>query len=368
MIITTEPKAFGATHNPFRQGFSSGGSSGGSAVAVASGIVPMAGGGDGGGSIRFPASWCGVFGLKPSKGRTPLTSILGEDWNGAVANHVITRSVRDSALMLDAIAGAEIGSPYIVTKPATSFYNASLIPPKSLKISLLKKPFVANTVVDKEVMATLEQTAKRLESMGHTIIEIEPPFDTHRLSRDFLYVVASHTAHFIAHLSQQYGKNQTSNLEPQTDNLAMLGRSLSAIDLLNAKQGWQTVIYQTDKLLQQVDVLLTPTVPTPAVALELLPPKSMDEQMMKLVNPFKIGKVLIKSGLVEKLSYPVQSKMAFTMLANITGMPAMSLPLGMSKEGLPIGMQIMARLNEETTLYSFAGEIERVGCFTKPAF
>lgn len=165
-------------------------------------------------------------------------------------------------------------------------------------------------------------------------------------------------------LGKTYGNAQISNLEPQTNNIAMLGRSLSAVDLLNAKQGWQSVHYQTDVLLQQYDVILCPTVPTLAVPLGVLPPKAIDETMMGFTNPFKLGKVLMKTGLVEKLSHPVQSKMAFCMLANITGMPAMSVPLGMSGDGLPIGMQFIARLNDEATLYSLAGELERAGWFT----
>lgn len=131
LIITTEPKAFGATHNPFKHGYSTGGSSGGSAAAVASGIVPMAASGDGGSSIRFPAAWYGVFGIKPTRGRNPISSPLGEDWLGAVANHVITRTVRDSAMMLDVLSGAEIGAPFVL--PSDIFYQASQMPPKRLK-------------------------------------------------------------------------------------------------------------------------------------------------------------------------------------------------------------------------------------------
>lgn len=367
LIITTEPKSFGATHNPHKHGYSTGGSSGGSAAAVARGIVPMAGSGDGGGSIRFPSAWCGVFGMKPSRGRNPISSILGEDWNGAVANHVITRSVRDSALMLDAISGAELGSPYVIGKTGKnepSFYQASQTAPKPLKIALHKQPLVPNTAIHPDVMATLEQTAKRLANMGHIVEEADPQVDIHVMWRDFLYVVASHTAHYVDWLGKTHGKAQISNLEPQTYNIAMLGRSLSAVDLLNAKQGWQSVHYQTDVLLNQYDVILCPTVPTPAVPLGVLPPKSIDETMMGFTNPFKLGKMLMKTGLVEKLSHPVQSKMAFCMLANITGMPAMSIPLGMSGDGLPIGMQFIARLNDEATLYSLAGELERAGWFT----
>ncbi len=361
LIITTEPKAFGATHNPFRYGYSTGGSSGGSAAAVASGIVPMAASGDGGGSIRFPAAWCGVFGLKPTRGRNPISSPLGEDWLGAVANHVITRTVRDSAMMLDVLSGAEIGAPFVL--PSDSFYQASQTLPKRLKIALHKRPLVANTKIDSDVMDCLHATAKRLADMGHIIEEAEPDVDIERLWQDFLVVVGCHTAHLVDDIACTHGKAMIAGLEPQTLNLAMFGRSMTALDLLTAKQGWHSVRYQVDRLLQDYDVILCPTVPTPAVPHGQLPPKPMDEFMMGLTNPFKFGKWLLKSGIVEKLSHPVQSKMAFTMLANITGMPAMSVPVGMSRDGLPIGMQLIARLNDEKTLFAIAGEMERAGWF-----
>ncbi|WP_294033341.1 amidase [uncultured Moraxella sp.] len=363
LIITTEPKAFGATHNPFKHGYSTGGSSGGSAAAVASGIVPMAVSGDGGGSIRFPAAWCGVFGLKPTRGRNPISSLLGEDWLGAVANHAIIRTVRDSAMMLDVLSGAEIGAPFVL--PSDSFYQASQTPPKRPKITLHKRPLVANTPIDDDVMDCLHTTVKRLADMGHIIEEAELDVDIERLWQDFLVVVGCHTAHLVDEIARTHGKAMIAGLEPQTLNLAMFGRSMTALDLLTAKQGWHSVRYQVDKLLQDYDVILCPTVPTPAVPHEQLPPKLMDEFMMGLTNPFKFGKWLLKSGVVEKLSHPVQSKMAFTMLANITGMPAMSAPAGMSRGGLPIGMQLIARLNDEKTLFAIAGEMKRAGWFVK---
>lgn len=364
LTITTEPKAFGATHNPFKQGYSAGGSSGGSAAAVASGIVPMATGGDGGGSIRFPAAWCGVFGLKPTRGRTPILSSLDEDWFGAVVNHVITRSVRDSAMMLDVLSGAQIGSPFIL--PSDSFYQASQTPPKPLKIAFHQTPLIANTVIDKDVSKALTDTAQQLGNLGHHVEAIELPVDITDVWRDFLVVVGVHTAFLIDELGKMYGAKTVSQLEAQTLNLAMLGRSVSAVDLLMAKRGWQRVRYQTDKLLQSYDVILSPTVPTPAVPLGALTPKPIDEFMMGLSNSFKIGKLLLKSGIVEKLSHPIQSKMAFTLLANITGMPAASVPVGLSTDGLPIGMQILAKLNDEATLISLAAQMEAAGLFIQP--
>lgn len=372
LIITTEPKAHGAAHNPFKKGYSTGGSSGGSAAAVASGIVPMAGAGDGGGSIRFPAAWCGVFGLKPSRGRNPLGPAFGEGWDGAIADHVISRSVRDSAAMLDATSGAEIGAPYVIAPPDGTFLQAAMRAPRPLTIALHQQPLVANTVVDKEVLAVLEQTAAQLEAMGHHVVRAEPNINIEKFWHDFLVVVCAHTAFTIDDIERCFGPEHVQNLEPQTYNMAMLGRSLSAVDLVHAKQGWHDSQYQTGKLLTQYDMILCPTVPTPAVKHGVLPPSRTEEMLMRsagvLNKGFDMGKYAFSSGMIEKLSAPVLSKMAFTLLGNVTGLPAMSVPVGMSKKGLPIGMQLIGRMNDETTLLSLAGEMERAGLFTKPAF
>ena len=372
LIITTEPKAHGVTHNPFKKGYSSGGSSGGSAAAVSSGIVPMAGAGDGGGSIRFPAAWCGAFGFKPSRGRNPMGPKIGEGWEGAVADHVITRSVRDSAAMLDATSGAEIGAPYVIAPPDGTFLQAAMRAPRQLTIALHQQPLVANTEVDKEVLAVLEKTAKQLEAMGHRVVPAEPNINIEQFWHDFLVVVCAHTAFTIDNIERCYGAQHIQNLEPQTYNMAMLGRSLSAVDLAHAKHGWHDSQYQTGLLLETYDMILCPTVPTPAVKHGVLPPSRMDETLMRsagLLNKgINMGRFAFSSGMIEKLSAPVLGKMGFTILGNVTGLPAMSLPVGMSKKGLPIGMQLIGRMNDETTLFSIAGEMERAGMFTKPAF
>lgn len=367
LIITTEPKAHGVTHNPFKTGYSTGGSSGGSACAVSAGIVPIAGAGDGGGSIRFPSAWCGVFGLKPSRGRNPHGPKTGEWWNGAVQDHVITRSVRDSAAMLDATCGFESGAPYRLGKPTTPFLEAVEKSPKPLKIALHTKPLIADTKIDSQVMQTLEQTAKRLEAMGHVVEYADPVFDVDRVWRDFTTVVCAYTAFAINQIAQQYGEAQVANLEPQTHNMVMLGNALTSQDLLAAEHGWFELKYQTDELLSQYDVILCPTVPTPAVKHGVLPPSRVEEKLMTSTRRINLGRFLFSSGLARKFSQPVMSKMAFTILGNMTGMPCMSLPLGMSDNGLPIGIQFISPLNDEATLFSLAGEIERAGWFTTPA-
>ncbi len=372
LIITTESKAHGVAHNPFKKGYSTGGSSGGSAAAVTSGIVPMAGAGDGGGSIRFPAAWCGVFGMKPSRGRNPMGPAIGESWDGAATDHVITRSVRDSAAMLDATSGSEIGAPFVIAPPDGTFLQAAMRAPRPLTIALQKQPLVANTVVDKEVLAVLEQTVKQLEDMGHRVISAEPDINIEQFWHDFIVVVCAHTAFTIDNIERNFGSEHIKNLEPQTYNMALLGRSVSAVDLVHAKHGWHDSQYQTGLLLEQYDMILSPTVPTAAVKHGVLPPSRMDELLMRssgvLNKGLNMGKFAFSSGAIEKLSHPVLSKMAFTLLGNITGLPAMSVPLGMSKKGLPIGMQFIGRMNDEATLFSLAGELERANLFTKFAF
>jgi len=280
--------------------------------------------------------------------------------------------VRDSAAMLDATSGAEIGAPFVIAPPKGSFLEAAMREPKPLTIALHQQPLIAGTVVDKEVLAVLEHTAKQLESMGHRVVPAEPNINIEQFWHDFMVVVCTHTAFTIDDIAHNYGAHHIKKLEPQTQNMALLGRSLSAVDLAHAKQGWHDSQYQTGLLLETYDMILCPTVPTTAVKHGVLPPSVMDEMLMRsaevLNKGIDMGKYAFSSGMIEKLSHPVLSKMAFTLLGNVTGLPAVSVPVGMSKKGLPIGMQLIGRMNDETTLFSVAGEMERAGMFTKPAF
>ena len=366
LIITTEPKVHGASHNPHKRGYSTGGSSGGSAAAVAAGIVPMAHGGDGGGSIRFPASWCGVFGLKPSRGRNPLGPDQGEDWQGAVAEHVLTRSVRDSAAMLDCSSGHEIGAPYNIAPPSASFLSATQREPKSLRIALSRRPLV-NTDVHADVEAALNKTAKQLSELGHEVVELEPDIDIERFWRDFFVVVCGEVAAMVAGYKSVYGAACVKQFEPATKNMAMIGRSLSAADFVSAKKGWHDIQLAMGRLLENHDLMLCPTVPTPAVPHGQLPNSRFEELLMLASHRVNVGKLLLRSGLVEQMASPVLEKMAFTMMGNITGLPAMSVPLYISQDGLPIGMQFTGRMNDEETLFSLAAQLERELGFTSAA-
>ena len=362
LIITTESMRFGPAHNPHRHGYSTGGSSGGSAAAVAAGIVPVAHGGDGGGSIRFPASWCGVFGLKPSRGRNPLGPDLGEDWQGAVAEHVVSRSVRDSAAMLDCTSGPEWGAPYDIRAPKGRFADAVDRDPKPLRIALSRQPLVP-TEVDPQVLAGLDATAERLAALGHHVDEVEPDVDREQLWRDFIVVVGAEVAGLLQRLQREHGCD-IRRVEPATKNLAMLGRSFRAADLVAARHGWHQVQRAAGAVFRDYEVMLCPTTPTAAVPHGELPPGRWEALQMLASHRLNIGRLLMKTPLVEQMALPVLGKMAYTLLGNVTGLPCMSVPLCKTGDGLPFGMQFIAGMCQEERLFSLAGQLERELGFT----
>lgn len=358
LTITTEPKSSGPAHNPWKRGISTGGSSGGSAAAVAAGIVPMASANDGGGSIRFPSACCGVFGLKPSRGLNPLGPESGEAWDGAVAGHVITRSVRDSAAMLDATAGPEVGAPYRVARGHGTYLDACQVDPGPLTIAFSSRP-LTDATLHPEALRGLEATVKHLEGLGHRVEEADPPINTDALWRDFFMVVCAHVAAEVAFTGKEYGKKAVAALEPSTLNMAMIGRSFSACDLVMAKKGWHEVQLAMGRFLTRHDLFLTPTLIGPPDPLGVLPPTKFEGLLLKMGSPVKTGRLLMKLGLVKHFAGPTLSRMAFTVLGNISGLPSVSVPLHWTEGGLPLGMLFTGRMCDEVTLFKLAGQLER---------
>jgi amidase len=213
--------------------------------------------------------------------------------------------------------------------------------------------------LDEEVAAALDQTAQQLRELGHTVEEADPEIDINRFWQDFFVVVCAEVASMVALYRQKYGAACIAQFEPATKNMAMIGRSFSAADLITAKRGWHDVQLAMGDLLSQYDVMLSPTVPTPAVPHGLLPNTRIEEMMMVASHRLNIGKLLFRAGLVEKMAGPVLGKMGFTIMGNITGLPGMSVPLHASRNGLPIGMQFTGRMADEETLFSLAGQLER---------
>lgn len=358
LTITTEPKSHGPSHNPWRLGVSTGGSSGGSACAVAARMVPMASGSDGGGSIRFPSACCGVFGLKPSRGLNPLGPDLGDGWDGAVASHVLTRSVRDSAAMLDQTAGPEIGSPYQVVKEHSGYLTAVDQEPGPLRIAFSRKPFI-ETTVHPEAVKGLEETVKLLESLGHHVEEADPVMDRSVIWRDYTVVVTSHVAAMGELVKKELGREAFEKLEPTTLSMAMIGRSVTGCDLVKARMGWHDVQLAMGRFLTNYDVFLTPTLVEPPLPHGAVNPLPVEEVSMSLTSRAPIGRILMKMGFVKLFSKKTLSKMGFTLVGNITGLPGVSMPLYQTRDGLPLGMLFTGRMCDEATLFRLAGQLEK---------
>jgi amidase len=359
LVAFTEPELHGPTRNPWNLNHTPGGSSGGSAAAVASGMVPMASGGDGGGSIRIPASCCALFGLKPSRGRNPTGPEYGEIWQGAAVEHVITRSVRDSAAMLDAICGADPGAPYIIPDPEHPYLEDVERDPGALKIAFTSTSPIG-TDIHPECRKAVENTAKLLESLGHHVEEADPGIDGKSLAKSFLMMYFGETAADILALEKVLGrKPKPSDVEGPTWILKLLGNAFTAGEFVFAMREWNTFARQMGTFHQKYDLFLTPTLAYPPVRIGELKPKLIDELLMKIVNPLNLGRLVKLSGIADKIAIENFAKTPFTQLANLTGQPAMSVPLHWTPDGLPCGVQFTARFGDETTLFRLAGQLEK---------
>jgi len=356
----TEPVLFGPTRNPWDPTRTPGGSSGGSAAAVASGMVPMAGGGDGGGSIRIPASCCGLFGLKPTRGRTPTGPIEGELWDGAVVEHVLTRSVRDSAAMLDAIAGEEPGSPYVAPRPMRPFLEEVGADPGRLRIAYTDRPLLGDTMHE-DCRVALRDTVALLESLGHTVLEASPQLDREEFLHSFLLMVCGQADADLRDAEAATGKRASpANVEIATWALALLGRSYSAAAMTRARRHLERTTRAVGRWFDghEVDVLLTPTLTTPPFEIGALQPPPHELAALHALGRLRAGGVLRLAGALDKAAKRVFDWIATPPLFNITGQPAMSVPLAWNAAGLPIGMHFAGRFGDEATLFRLAGQLE----------
>jgi amidase len=356
----TEPELFGPTRNPWDVARTSGGSSGGAAAAVASGMVPMAGGGDGGGSIRIPASCCGIFGLKPTRGRTPTGPIEGELWEGAAIEHVLSRSVRDSAAMLDAICAPEPGSPYVTALPARPFRDEVGADPGRLRIAFTDKPLLGD-VMHADCKAALRDTVALLESLGHTVVEAAPTIERDEFLRSFLLMVCGQAAADLIDAEAATGRRASpANVEIATWGLALLGRSYSAGAMAHARRHLERAGRSIGRWFDgyEIDALLTPTLTTPPFPIGALQPPAHERAALSVLGRMRAGVVLRSAGALEKAAKRVFDWIACPPVFNVTGQPAMSVPLAWNAEGLPIGMHFAARWGDEATLFRLASQLE----------
>jgi amidase len=330
----TEPKAFGATLNPWDLKRISGGSSGGSAAAVAAGMVPIASGDDGGGSIRIPASCCGLFGFKPSQGLVNT-------------GHILTRSVRDSAAMLDIISH----------KPG--FIKELTTPSAKLRIAYTTESPLS-TSVDPVCIKAVEKTVKILKELGHQVEETKPNYDGVTLAKAFMIMCFEEAANEIEELKKILGRDiNKSDIEPITQTMGLLRKAYTAAELLKYKAEWNKTAKVMGHFHQTFDVYVTPT-------LAVVPPKAgelkatfFQQVLINIVNQFNLGDLLKASGLVDNLIMESFAKMPFTHMPNLTGQPAMSVPLYWTNKKLPIGVQFIAAAGNDALLFKLAAQLEK---------
>lgn len=354
----TEPELFGPARNPWDISRTTGGSSGGSATAVASGMVPFAGGGDGGGSIRIPASCCGIFGLKPTRGRTPTGPNMGEIWQGAVTEHCLTRSVRDSAAMLDALTGPEIGSPYYLAGPERPFLDEIGQPAGKLRIAFTTEPMLGHDM-HPDCKAAVADAVSLLESLGHTVVEDTPRVDRAKFNRAFLTMVCGELRADIQEGKTLTGRDATpADVEYTTWAINLLGSKLSAGDFVIAERHLRRCGRVVGEFFEKYDILLTPTMAMPPFKIGALQPPGHERALLKVLGRMRAGKVLDMLGMLNQAADKTFDAIPHTPLFNVTGQPAMSVPLHWNSENLPVGVHFVGRYGDEATLFRLASQLE----------
>ena len=334
---STEPRLFGPTRDPWSLGHSSGGSSGGSAAAVAAGMVPMAHATDGGGSIRIPASCCGLFGLKPTRARNPMGPDAGEGWGGASVGHAVTRTVRDSAALLDATSGPDVGDPYWAPPPARPFLDEVGRDPGRLRIALTTRPWNGQPV-DPECAEAATAAARLCEQLGHLVEEATPAVDAKLLGEASLIIVSANIRAALEARAAVLGRELAAgDVERLTWARAMNGHTARAADYARSIG----VIHRTGRVVARFftryDILLSPTMCRP---------------------PYPLGVLDLMTEDVERYTQAILGAVGFTSLFNSAGCPAMSVPLSWSRAGLPIGVQFAAPFGDEATLFRLGAQLE----------
>ena len=338
ILPTTEPHLFGPCRNPWNTDHSTGGSSGGSAAAVASGMVPFAHANDGGGSIRIPAACCGLFGIKPTRARNPLGPDLGDMMGGFVCEHAVTRSVRDSAALLDATAGPDVGDPYWAPPQERPFLQEVGADPGKLRIAFTTEA-ATGAEVHKDCVEAVHNAAKLCVDLGHEVTEAAPTVDAAMVNQAFTVIFsAGGTGAMIDGMAMLTGKEPTQDqFEPLTWALLEMGRQQSATTYVLSVMFLQQASREIARFMLDYDVMLTPTLaePPPPIGTFDSPP---DDPLY---------------GLMRAAEY-----VPFTPICNFTGQPAMSVPLYWNDAGLPVGTHFIGRFGDEATLFRLAAQLE----------
>ena len=335
---STEPALFGPTRNPWNIARSPGGSSGGSAAAVAAGLVPLAHASDGGGSIRIPASCCGVFGMKTTRARNTMAPYLGEGLAGCAVEHVVSRTVRDSAAALDATAGQAPGDPYIAPPNSKPFLDETKTEPKRLKIAIATAAF-NGLPVHPDCVSAAEQAGALCEQLGHIVEPASPQFDAEKLDQDYNAIFSICASANIRQRAKMVGRQlDPEQFERITWAMMTRAEAYSATDYVQLLNGLHSISREICRFFEDYDVLLTPTLAQPPVPLGHL------DMMMDDLDAY-----------VHRL----WGFASFTYQFNVSGQPAMSVPLFWNDDNLPIGVQFVGGYGDEATLFQLAGQLER---------
>jgi len=344
---STEPGLFGPCRNPWDPRRSAGGSSGGAASAVAGGMVPAAHATDGGGSIRIPASCCGLFGLKVTRGRVTHAPYAGEGWNGMSVGHAVTRSVRDSAAILDATCAPFPGDPYVAPRPARPFLDEVGADPGRLRIALLDRQPVTGRAPEADVRAGLEAAARLLDTLGHHVEPAEWPALPMAPMAITGTVSATHIASAVDQRLAALGRDlRDDDLDRWVHGMVERGRAVTGEEYVQTVAAMHATGRVIAGWMAEYDVLLTPTMAITPPPIGLMDP-----------NAASIGDVLDHLGAMG----------GFLSVANITGQPAMSVPLHRSPDGLPVGIHFVGRFGDEATLFRLAAQLELATPWTRLA-
>lgn len=351
----TEPAAFGPTRNPLNPAHVPGGSSGGAAAVVAADVIPMAGASDGGGSIRIPAAYCGLFGLRPSRGRVPYGPHHAEGWEGASSEHVLTHSVRDSAAMLDVLGQPLAGDPFTIAPPAAPFAELARREPGRLRIGFSTRSPIG-TEVHPEVVDAVRHAAKTLEGLGHRVEEAEPALDGVALAKSFLTMYLGQVSANMRYC-RELGATET-DFELDTRALGLLGDALPAGEYVEQRRQWNVYARALAEYFTRFDLYLLPSTAYPAPKVGELATPAWQRAALQPILTLGLGKLLLRSGQVDAMVRTNLKWTPFTQLSNLTGTPSMSCPLATASNGLPIGVQFVAPFGEEGRLFSLATQLE----------
>ncbi|MFT5681537.1 MAG: amidase [Myxococcota bacterium] len=352
----TEPETRGPTRNPWDTSRTPGGSSGGSGAAVSSRMVPLAHGGDGGGSIRIPASACGLFGLKPSRGRVSQAPMQGEGWGGFTQEHVLTRSVRDSALLLDLTSGTTPGEPYIAPPAARPYREEVGADPGTLTIAFTPETLFAGES-DPACRTAIADAVALLSDLGHTLVEVTPVLPIPELRMAYFLTVAAGVAEAVEITSKVRGvRPRAADWEAPTWMLAQIGRSMSGVQLAGARRIAQDAGRIMGTFHETHDLFLTATLASPPIPIGTFDLSTAERLQLAVMRALPL-RALFDVALKE-LGTNAMAATPNTQLFNITGQPAMSVPLHWTDDGLPVGIQLAAAYGDEATLFRVAGQLE----------